>query len=49
VVRLEERGGAELARMLRGLVRERRIAGRPFPADAVEVADQLQPEPPADS
>jgi hypothetical protein len=41
VVRLAERGGPELARMLRDLVRERQIARRPYPADAVAVADRL--------
>jgi hypothetical protein len=43
VVRLAERGGPDLARMLRDLVRERQIARRPYPADAVEVADRLAP------
>jgi hypothetical protein len=43
VVRLFERGGPELARMLLGLVRERQISSRPVPADAVEIADLLAP------
>ncbi len=46
VVRLDERGGAELARMLRGLVRERRISGRPWPEEAEAVADRLDPTHP---
>jgi hypothetical protein len=43
VVRLEERGGRELGRMLRDLVRERRMAHRPYPADALDAADRLAP------
>lgn len=46
VVRLAERGGAELARMLRGLVRERQISGRPWPEEAKAVADRLDPTHP---
>lgn len=45
VFRLTERGGPELAAMLRGLVRERQISNRPIPADAVRVANQLDPQP----
>ena len=45
VVRLTERGALDLARMLRGLVRERQISQRPVPADAVAVAQQLDPQP----
>jgi len=42
VIRLYERGGAEVARMLRGLVRERKISGRPWPPEAAEVAARLE-------
>ena len=42
VVRLYERGGAEVARMLRGLVRERQISGRPWPEEAEAIAARLE-------
>jgi len=46
VVRLFERGGAEVARMLRGLVRERMISGRPWPEEAEAIAERLDPTHP---
>jgi len=42
VVRLDERGGAEVARMLRGLMRERKISGRPWPEEAEAIAARLE-------
>ncbi len=42
VVRLEARATAELGRMLRGLVRERRIAGRSWPAEAERLAARIE-------
>jgi len=42
VVRLDERGSPELARMLRSLIREREISARPWPAEAAAVAARLE-------
>jgi hypothetical protein len=45
MMRLVEGSGPDLAAMLRGLVRKRQISGSPVPADAVAVANQLDPQP----